>query len=111
MRWISQDLRIGARNLLRRPAFAAGVVVTLGLGIGAVTTVYSVVNGVLLRDLPYDRPTTLVTVGAVSSGVEWVDEPGGLQSLSRMSMPNYIDLRDRARSFERWPGSSRQSIR
>jgi hypothetical protein len=54
------DLRQGARSLAKRPAFALLAVATLGLGIGAVTSVFSVVNGVLLRPLSYASPDRIV---------------------------------------------------
>lgn len=95
-----RDLRVGARSLLRRPGFTLGVAITLGLGIGATTTVYSIVDGVLIRPLPYDEASALVAVGAVSSTQDAIGRDGSLQGLTRMSMPNFIDLREQARSFE-----------
>lgn len=56
------DLRLGARALLRRPALAATAIVTLGIGIGASTALFSVVNGVLLRPLPYPDSDRFVTL-------------------------------------------------
>lgn len=59
---LAQDLRFAVRGLLRAPGFAVVTVVTLALGIGATTGVFSLVNGLLLRELPYDEPHRLVTV-------------------------------------------------
>jgi putative ABC transport system permease protein len=59
---ILRDLRLAARSLLRQPGFTAAVVITLALGIGANTAIFSVVNGVLLRPLPYPDDAQLMTV-------------------------------------------------
>jgi len=97
--WI-QDLRIAGRSLARRSGFALGVALTLGLGIGATTTIYSVVDGVMFRPLRYEEPGRLVAVGAVFPTQVWDDQEAGLQHLAGISMLNYVDYRDRARSFE-----------
>ena len=57
-----QDLRFAVRGLAKSPAFAAVVILTLGLGIGANTTIFSVVNGVLLQPLPYHDPDRIVQI-------------------------------------------------
>ena len=58
--FLRQDLRIGARSFVRQPGFTLVSVAMIALGIGATTTIFSVVDGVLLRELPYPRPTELV---------------------------------------------------
>ncbi|MFI5210483.1 MAG: ABC transporter permease, partial [Gemmatimonadales bacterium] len=85
------DLRIAIRSLRRVPGFAAVVVLTLALGIGANTAIFSVVNGVLFTPLPYPRPDRLVLV--------WEQNPHRGNSRNVVSPSNYLDWRDRARSF------------
>jgi putative ABC transport system permease protein len=94
---LARDAVIAARNLTRMPALSLGVAVTLGLGIGAATTIYAVVDGVMLRRLPYDEPSTLVTVGSPSGSFV----APGVQDLGPISILYYEQLRERARSFER----------
>lgn len=85
-----QDLRFGMRLLLRQPAFTLIVVLTLALGIGANTAIFSVVNGVLLRPLPFPHPERLLTV--------WGSHPDIGQE--EASQPDFVDWREGARSFE-----------
>ena len=67
MNTFPKDLRYGARNLLKHPGFTAIVIVTLALGIGASSAIFSVVNTVLLRPLPYPQPERLVTIQELSA--------------------------------------------
>ena len=74
---LARDTRFALRRLHRAPGFAAGVIATLGIGIGAAAGIGSIVYGVLLRDLPYDEPDRLVRVGFVTDGL---GTPGDLHS-------------------------------
>jgi predicted permease len=88
---LRHDLRFAVRGLLRRPGFTALIVLALALGIGACSAIFSVVNGVLLRPLPYERPGEVATL--------WVRWPGNPQG--ELSQPEYWDLKEQARSFSR----------
>jgi putative ABC transport system permease protein len=66
---LARDIRFAFRRLHRAPAFAAAVIATLGIGIGAAVGIGAIVYGVLLRDLPYDKPDQLVRVGFVTEGL------------------------------------------
>jgi predicted permease len=103
-----RDLRLAARSLSRKPAFSLGAIITMALGIGAATTVYAVVDGVMLRPLPYKAPSALVTVGAVTgSGVLLAPD---VQDLRPISLLHYRYLRERARSFETLAAVSTQRL-
>ena len=90
---LSQDLRYALRTLIRWPGFTAVVVLTLALGIGANAAIFSVVNAVLLRPLPYTNPDRLVYL--FGSPTDGDSAKVGTSS----SYPDYVDFRTRARSF------------
>lgn len=87
-----QDVRYGLRMLARNPGFTAVVILVLGLGIGAATSVFSIVNGVLLQSLPYKDPDRLVML--FSTYAKW-DE---MRSIT--SGMNFLDWQKQSRSFE-----------
>ena len=87
---LSQDIRYAARNMRRAPVFSTVVVLTLGLAIGATTAVFTIVNTVLLRALPYRDPGRLVLLHEQIGAMP----PGGF------SAPDYIAFRDRVTSLE-----------
>jgi predicted permease len=91
METLLQDIRYGWRMLARNPGFAAIAVLTLAIGIGSSTAIFSVVDTVLLRPLPYRDPEKLVLVSETLPGMS-ADEIG-------VSAGEYQDYRDRNRSF------------
>src|SRR3954468_3478801 len=86
------DLRFALRSLLRHPGFALTAIATLALGIGATTAIFSVVNAILLRPLPYERPDRIVAIRN-----HWTQS--GLRANS-ISAPDFHDWKARSRSFQ-----------
>lgn len=87
---LRQDLKFSFRQLLARPTFTLAALITLTLGIGAVSTMYTLIQGVLLYDLPYPEPDRLVNL--------WERNESGRDI--RVSDPNLVDWKERARSFD-----------
>jgi predicted permease len=87
-----QDLQHASRMFVKSPVFTAIVVLTLALGIGANTAIFSVVNAVLLRPLPYIEPERLVMVNAVMKGED--------EKERFVSYPDFFDWREQNQSFE-----------
>ena len=97
-----QDVRYGWRMLWNKPSFAVVAILTLALGVGANTAIFSIVNAVLLRALPYRDPASLVKITINNPAVGLRDIP--------FSVPEFDDLRGRAGVFEEvsviWPVSA-----
>src|SRR5580704_14990763 len=94
---LGRDLKLVFRRLRKSPGFAATVILTLAIGIGANTAVFSVVNSVLLKPLPYPRSDALVAL--------WLNAPGAeglatFQSGLRLSPSMYFTFRENNRTFE-----------
>src|SRR3984893_9333120 len=96
---ISQDLRYAVRQLRERPGFAAVVILPLALGIGANTSIFSVIETVVLRPLPFCDPDRLVWL---NGKMPQTDDAG-------VSPADFLDYRDANRSFEQMAGIS-QSV-
>jgi len=92
MTTLVQDFRLALRKLGRRPGFAALAVLTLALGIGANTAIFSVVHAVLLAPLPYPDADRLVQV--------WNKYPLMNLPQASVSVPDYLDRRSGVESFE-----------
>ena len=94
MRALLQDVRYGIRTLTRSPGFTIVAVLTLALGIGANVAIFSVVNAVLLRSLPYDHPERILAAFETN-------DRGGRMNLSRQ---DFQDWRDQSKSFQSLAG-------
>src|SRR5919202_6332315 len=101
MRTLWQDVRYGARAMRANPGFTLVAVVALALGVGANTAIFSVVNAVLLRPLPYRAPEKLV----------WIWETSPLNDIKQevASYPNFNDWRQQSRTFEGMGGFANTS--
>jgi putative ABC transport system permease protein len=92
VRYLLQDIRYGLRMLVRKPTFMIVAILTLALGVGANTAIFSIVNAVLLRSLPFPDPDRLVRIYFNNPGV-------GLRGV-RFSVPEYDDLGKQTDVFE-----------
>ena len=88
-----RDVLYGARMLWQKPTYSAIAILTLALGIGANTAIFSVVNAVLLEPLPFAEPDRVMALGQQTTQ--------NRAALSQFSFPNFADLRDRSQAFER----------
>src|SRR4026207_759422 len=86
-----QDVRFGARMLLKSPGITIIVIIALALGIGANTAIFSVVNTVLLRPLPYEESERLI----------FLNEKSQVLDEMSISYPNFTDWRNQTQTFEK----------
>ncbi len=98
MEQLRNDFRVAVRGLRASAAFTVAAVITLALGIGANTAIFSVANNVLLRPLPYRDPGRLAII--------WNDYGSGGQSLPAVSLPDFRDYQLRAQQFEGFAAST-----
>ena len=115
METLFKDVRYGLRGLLKRKGFAAIAVLTLALGIGANTAIFTLVNAVMLKSLPVEKPEELVLFSdTTSEGTSLEDTPRTGQ-WHRFSYASYEYLRDHNQSFQELAalrsGESRLSVR
>jgi predicted permease len=89
---IAQDVRYAFRGMAKNPGFAATAILSLALGIGANTAIFTVVNAVLLKPLPFPEPEQLVQV--------WESRPSRGYFRNVVNAHNFLDWRERSRSFE-----------
>src|SRR5215510_8098136 len=89
---VIRDVRFAFRGLLKHPGFTAIAVIILALGIAATTAIFSVVNGVLLRPMPYPEPERLLVINEVNP-------PQGPEPF-QLSYLNWLDLQQQSKSFE-----------
>jgi predicted permease len=96
-RWLEdllQDFRYALRTLRQRPGFAAVALLTLALGIGATTVMFTLINSVLLRPLPYPEPERLLRVR------ERTEQPNQWGNLWSFAYPNFLDCKRESRSLD-----------
>ncbi|HEY9231244.1 MAG TPA: ABC transporter permease, partial [Blastocatellia bacterium] len=103
---IFQDVRYGLRTLRNRPGFSATVILVLALGIGATTAIFSVVNAVLLRPLPYPQPDRLIMIFTTA------ERDGQRADTLSVYGPDFIEWREQCQTCEQmaayvgtWPGN------
>jgi putative ABC transport system permease protein len=91
MEALVQDIRYAVRTLLKSPGFTLVAVITLALGIGAITAIFGVVDAVLLKPLVYQQADRLVAV--------WASDPQATDAALQVSFPNFADIRKQSGSF------------
>jgi putative ABC transport system permease protein len=102
MEMLLADLGYAARLLIKRPVFTAVSILTLSLGIGANTAIFSVVNAVLLNPLPYADPSSLTLL--------WLQHPSTNQFQQPVSFPDFNDWQAQSQSFEQIVANRTQAV-
>ena len=99
---VLQDLRYGLRTLWHAPGFTTAAVITLALGIGATTAIFTIINALIVRPLPLHEPHALV----------WLRETNPARKITQFSVSyaNYVDWRDRSQSWEALAASGNRSV-
>jgi hypothetical protein len=92
MRPLFQDIRYGWRMLLKKPGFTIVAALALALGIGANSAIFSIVNAIVFKPLPFDDLDRIVAV--------WEKAPGPSYARNEASVANYLDWREQSNSFE-----------
>ena len=87
------DIRYAVRNLIKRPGFTAIAILTLAIGIGANTTIFSAVNALLLKPLPFPELDRVIAI--------WDEDPARGYTHNEVAFANYVDWRDQSQSFEK----------
>src|SRR5258708_18503612 len=100
---LGRDFRFGFRQIVRSPGFATIAIFTLALGIGANAAIFSLVNAIILRPLPYPNPEQLIGLG------QWRNQTGEGYVQTGVSAPNMVDIARQTRIFQkvgyyRWSG-------
>ena len=97
---LTQDVRYAVRSYVKAPSFTLAILATLALGIGASTTIFSLVNGILLQPLPLPDPDALVYANEINPKGDRIS----------VSWPNYLDWRARAQSFSALANSREEPV-
>ena len=104
MAWLSGDIKSAWRNARQRPGFAMAILLTLGVGIGATSAAFSVMDAVVLQPLPYQNADRVLGVWFSSPNF-----PGGLSRV-RMSMATFLHWRDQSSAFEQFAVTQTTSV-